>query len=77
MPRPPDAETDLQLLLRLAAAVVLLVLFSFLVVAAVIVPIIFDRELDTTLVLGLAASILGAIPVMLGVSIALRGKDNG
>ena len=75
MPLLPRGEDELSILLRLAIAVVLITLFAFLVVASILVPVITERDVDTTLVLGLGASILGAIPVMLGVTIALTRKD--
>ena len=75
MPLLPRGEDELSILLRLAIAVVLISLFAFLVVASILVPVMTERDVDTTLVLGLGASILGAIPVMLGVTIALTRKD--
>ena len=76
MPFLPRGEDELSILLRLAIAVVLISLFAFLVVASILIPVMTNRDVDTTLVLGLGASILGAIPVMLGVTIALTRKDD-
>ena len=76
MPLLPRGEDELSILLRLAIAVVLISLFAFLVVASILIPVMTNRDVDTTLVLGLGASILGAIPVMLGVTIALTRKDD-
>lgn len=73
---PRRTESELQFLLRLAIAVVLIALFAFVVITAILVPVFTERDLDTTLVLGLGASILGAIPVMLGVTIALSRKED-
>ena len=75
MPLLPRGEDELSILLRLSIAVVLISLFAFLVVASILIPVMTNRDVDTTLVLGLGASILGAIPVMLGVTIALTRKD--
>lgn len=72
-----DDDRELQLTLRNVAAAVLIALFAFLVIAAVLVPVLTDEDLDTTLVLGLSASILGALPVMLGVQFALNRKNGG
>ena len=74
--RDDDDAKDIQILLRNITAMVLLVLFSLIVVAALLSPFIHDPQsepdLDTTLLLGLAASISGGIPVLLGVTVALR-----
>jgi len=71
-----DDERELQVLLRNIAAVVLLFTFVFIALAAVLVPVLTDSaELDTTLLLGLSASIMGALPVLLGVQLALSRKD--
>lgn len=73
----PDDEKELQELLRAAAAVVLLVLFSLVVVATLIGPFLSDRAPDTTLLLGLSSSALGAALALLGVQVAIsRRKDD-
>lgn len=70
--REQRESAELQTTLRSVTAVVLLILFAVLVVASILVPLLTDDELDTTLVLGLSASILGAMAAFLGVTLALR-----
>lgn len=67
-------DRELQIILRNVSAVVLLFLFAAIVLVSLVAPFISDRAADTTLVLGLAASIIGALPVLLGVQIALSRK---
>ena len=50
---------------------VLLFLFALIVIVTLFLP----QRQETTLLLGLAASIMGAMPVLLGVQIALNRKD--
>jgi fumarate reductase subunit D len=80
MPNKPDDNTseerELQALLRSIGAVVMMALFAIIVVMAVLTPLISDARQDTTLVLGLAASIMGALPVLLGVQLALSRKPD-
>lgn len=75
MTRHDDDEKELQVLLRNVSAVVLLILFSLIVLVALLAPF-FKAQLDTTLILGLSAAIMGALPVMLGVQLALRKRDD-
>jgi hypothetical protein len=74
MPRHDD-ERELQILLRNIAAVVILVLLALIVVVALVTPYLADRAPDTTLLLGLTASLVGALLALLGVQVALRKKD--
>lgn len=72
---PHDEERELQELLRNAAAVVLLGLFAVIVVVVLISEVLQDRDLDTTLLLGLATSAVTAALALFGVQVALqRGK---
>lgn len=78
MPRRDDEERELQDLLRAAAAVVLIVLFALVVVVTLVSPYLTDRAPDTTLLLGLSSSALGAALALLGVQVAIsRRKDGG
>ena len=52
---------------------VLLFLFALIVIVTLFLP----QRQETTLLLGLAASIMGAMPVLLGVQIALSRKKDG
>lgn len=63
----PNEERELQETLRAVAAMVLLFLFALIVISTVFLP----QHAETTLLLGLAASIMGAMPVLLGVQLAL------
>jgi hypothetical protein len=71
---PGRDERELQELLRNAAAVVLLGLFAVIVVVALFSEVLQDRELDTTLLLGLATSTVTAASALLGVQLVMRGK---
>jgi hypothetical protein len=72
---PRDEDRELQDLLRLVSAMVMLGLLSLIVVVAVLTP--RDSAPDTTLLLGLATMLVGAIAAFFGVSIAIaRGKKN-
>jgi hypothetical protein len=76
---PPDdeegQERDLQLSLRDAAAVVMLVLIALLVLSVVLDP---PRSAEaTTLILGLGASIVGALLMLLGIQVALNRTNGG
>lgn len=53
---------------------VLLMLFSVIVIASVLSPLVSSRRVDTALLLGLASAIIGAMPVLLGIQIALTKK---
>ena len=66
-------ERELQETLRAIAAMVLLFLFALIVLVTLFLP----QQGETTLLLGLVASIMGAMPVLLGVQIALNRKENG
>jgi hypothetical protein len=78
MSRRDEDELELQILLRNVAAIVLLALISLIVIFALITPLLTDRNPDTTLLLGLVASFIGALPVLLGVQFAInRKKPNG
>jgi hypothetical protein len=70
-----NEDKQLNHLLVAAVVVVELVLFSLLVLSAILVPVMTETELDTTLVLGLGGAILTSLPIMLGVTVALRGKE--
>lgn len=63
---------ELQQTLRAVSASVLLILFALLVVTSILTPLLTDEVQDTTLVLGLSASILGALAAFLGVTLAIR-----
>lgn len=77
-PRPRnDDEHELQILLRDVAAVVLLGLLAVIVIVAVLTPFLSHHDQDTTLLLGLAASIVGAMLTLLGVQVSLRRGGNG
>lgn len=78
MPRVPrhDEERELQELLRNAAGVVFTGVFVLIVLAAVAMPFITDREPNATLLLGLATSALTAAAAMFGVQLVLRGKKD-
>ena len=65
---------ELQTTLRNAAAVGLFVLLAIITLAAVFAPY-FDRAPDTTLVLGLTGSILGAILMLLGIQTVINRRD--
>ena len=67
-----DEERELQEVLRNVAAVVLLGLLALIVVFAVITPLVTDRSADTTLLLGLTASLTGALLAVLGVQVVLN-----
>lgn len=71
-----DEERELQTLLRNVAGVVLLCLFALIVIVALVTPFLTERSADTTLLLGLAAAIMGTMPVLFGVQIALN-RGNG
>jgi type IV secretory pathway VirB2 component (pilin) len=70
-----DEDRELQGLLRNLAGIVMLVLLSLIVVVAISTP--RDSAPDTTLLLGLAASITGACATFLGVTIAINRGKNG
>ena len=72
-----DEERELQVLLRNAAAIVLLGLFVLMVVVILVTPFLSERSVDTTLLLGLAASVVGAMLTLLGVQVSLDRKRNG
>ena len=75
--RRDDEERELQVLLRNVAAVVLLALFVLMVVVILLMPFVTDRSVDTTLLLGLAASVVGAMLTLLGVQVSMDRKKNG
>ena len=75
MPRRDDDEKELQTLLRNVAAAVMLALLSLLVIAAVFTPLVTERSADTTLLLGLTASLSGALLALLGVQVVLNRKN--
>lgn len=70
-----DEEREIQELLRNVAAGVLLLLLSVLVITAVFTPLVTDRAADTTLLLGLTASLTGALLALLGVQVVLNRKN--
>jgi VIT1/CCC1 family predicted Fe2+/Mn2+ transporter len=76
MPRDPEAERDLQLLLRNIAAGVLLSLLGVVILMALVVPVVAPAVAqDTTLLLGLSGSLLGALLMLLGLQASLiRGN---
>jgi hypothetical protein len=69
-------DRELQTTLRNAAAVGLFVLLAVIILAAVFAPY-FDRAPDTTLILGLTGSILGAILMLLGIQTVINRRENG
>lgn len=69
-----DEERELQELLRASAAVVLIVLFALVVVVTLIGPFLSDRAPDTTLLLGLSSSALGAALALMGVQVAISRR---
>lgn len=71
-PRSPKEERELEDTLRLVAAMVLLALFSLIVFAVLFLP----QRAETTLMLGLFASILGAVLPLLGVSLPFRSNKD-
>jgi len=73
----PDDEREIQELVRVAAAVVLLVLFVLIVVVTLVTPYLTERAPDTTLLLGLSSSALGAALALMGVQFALNRKQGG
>jgi hypothetical protein len=75
--RQDDEERELQVLLRNVAALVLLGLFVLMVVVILVTPFVTDRTVDTTLLLGLAASVVGAMLTLLGVQVSIDRKRNG
>lgn len=75
--RQDDEERELQVLLRNVAAVVLLGLFVVMVVVILVMPFVTDRQVDTTLLLGLTASVVGAMLALLGVQVSMDRKKNG
>lgn len=68
----PDGERELQTLLRNVAAVVILALLVLIVVIVMVTPFVTDRAVDTTLLLGLSASLVGAMLTLLGVQVTLN-----
>jgi len=74
MPKRPDEERELQELVRIAAAVVLLVLFALVVIVTLVTPYLTDRSPDTTLLLGLSSSALGAALALMGVQVAMSWR---
>lgn len=74
MPRRHDDERELQELLRNAAVVVLLGLFVVIVVVVLASEVLQDRDIDTTLVLGLAGSTITAATALLGTQLVLMRK---
>lgn len=78
MPRAPrpNEERELQELLRNAAGVVFVAAFALIVLVALAMPFITDRQPDTTLLLGLATSALTAAAAMFGVQLVLRGRKD-
>lgn len=77
MPRGDDDERELQVLLRNVAAVVLLGLLALIVIVTLVTPFVSERSVDTTLLLGLAASVVGAMLTLLGVQVSIDRKKNG
>ena len=75
MPTQPERENDLQTSLRNAAAVGLFVLLAVIVTAGVFAPYFTDRTADTTLILGLSGSILGALLMLLGIQTVLNRRE--
>lgn len=71
----PGEERELQELLRNAAAVVFLGLFTVIVVVVLVSEVLQDRDLDTTLLLGLATSAATAALALLGVQALLQRGD--
>lgn len=66
-----DDERELQTLLRNAAGVVILVLLALIVIVVLFTPFFSERAVDTTLLLGLVASLVGAMLTLFGVQISL------
>lgn len=76
MPQRHDEEREIQELLRNAAAVVLIILFSLIVLVTLLGPFLSDRAPDTAALVGLGSSALGAAVALLGVQLALsRRRD--
>jgi hypothetical protein len=71
--RDPE-EHDLELLLRGLAGRVILALISAVVVVGLLAPL-FERSLETGLVLGMLASLVGAFLTLAGFSVAFRKRD--
>lgn len=76
MPRRDD-EREIQELLRGGAIIVLLALFTILVLVALAMPFLTDREPNVTLLLGLGGSIITSALALLGVQIALWRRPPG
>lgn len=74
MPERDGDEQELELLLRRLSGRVILALISLIVVVAVLSPL-FDRALDTALVLGLVASLIGALLTLAGFAVAFRNRN--
>lgn len=73
MPQRQDDERELQELLRLAAGVVFIAAFALIVVVVLISEVFQDRDLNTTLLLGLATTAATAAATMLGIIV--RGRN--
>jgi hypothetical protein len=71
---PPTPDNDLEQTLRNAAAVGLFLLLAFTIVTSIVAPY-FDRSPDTTLILGLVGSILGAMLMLLGIQTVINRRD--
>ena len=77
MPAPsPNEERELQELLRNAAGVVFTGAFFLIVLVAIAMPFLTDREPNVTLLLGLGTSALTAAGAMFGVQLVLRGRKD-
>lgn len=73
-PRRRGEERELQELLRNVAAIVMLILIALIVVVALAAPFL-HATLDSTLILGLFAALMGALPVLLGVQFLLKKEQ--
>lgn len=75
--RPDDEERDLQVQFRNIAGFIVLGLLGVIVVVAVFTPLVTERQADTTLLLGLTASLTGALLALFGVQVVLNRKNGG
>lgn len=73
-----DEERELQELLRYVAIVVILGLMAALVLVVLATPFLSDRSPDTTLLLGLFGSLVGAMLALFGAQVVINAhKKNG